>query len=291
MAKKIIDSFIFYRELNLLNMRLHELNDEVDYFILVESRKDFRNEKKDLHYEQNKDKFSKFGDKIIHVIVDELPQSPKVMYDPSGTLIEDINEEYGMWLREHFLRNKIMEGVNRLELSDEDIVIISNVDEIPDPKDLRALREKPTDKKAKTVVHKHFYYNFSHHVGNWRGSIVVPFSLLRLRPPQWFKIRWSLFGKIRGGWHCAFFGISELVFDLIETSPWFPALYHNVGINDPDDTDDEKGLPSDKETVESRILLFQDVLGRKGRIDERPELKRVSHEDLPHHKDLLYNDV
>ena len=70
---KIIDSFIFYNELDLLNYRLSILNDFVDYFILVESTHTFTGYPKKLFYNENKKLFDKFNQKIIHIIVDDFP--------------------------------------------------------------------------------------------------------------------------------------------------------------------------------------------------------------------------
>ena len=50
---QIYDCFIFYNELNLLNMRLHELNSIVDKFVLVEATRTFTNKPKELFYKKN----------------------------------------------------------------------------------------------------------------------------------------------------------------------------------------------------------------------------------------------
>lgn len=68
---KVIDCFIFYNELDMLKFRLNELNDIVDYFVIVECTKTFANADKELYFENNKEQFSKYLDKIIHIIVKE----------------------------------------------------------------------------------------------------------------------------------------------------------------------------------------------------------------------------
>ena len=62
---KVIDCFTFYNELELLNLRLHELWDDVDYFVISESNHTHRGKKKKLYYLENQDKFIKFSEKII----------------------------------------------------------------------------------------------------------------------------------------------------------------------------------------------------------------------------------
>ena len=65
---KIIDCFLFYNELELLKFKLKELNDIVDYFVLIESKYTFVGNEKELYYEKNKVLFSEYNHKIIHVI-------------------------------------------------------------------------------------------------------------------------------------------------------------------------------------------------------------------------------
>jgi beta-1,4-mannosyl-glycoprotein beta-1,4-N-acetylglucosaminyltransferase len=90
---QIIDCFTFFNELKMLELRLTELNDVVDYFVLVESTKTFSNNDKQLFYKENKHLFEKFNDKIIHIIVDEFPEGDN-------------------WSREVYQRNAIQRGLN-----------------------------------------------------------------------------------------------------------------------------------------------------------------------------------
>ena len=102
---KIYDAFTFQNELDLLELRLEELSDVVDYFVLVEATKTFRNNDKPLFFHKNKTRYTKFLDKIIHVIVDDMPGGD----DP--------------WSREYHQRNCITRGLTNLK--EEDLVIIS----------------------------------------------------------------------------------------------------------------------------------------------------------------------
>jgi hypothetical protein len=67
---KIIDCFIFYNELNMLEFRFQELYNDVN--VLVKST--ITSKDKILYYNENIDLFSKYKDKIIHIIVDDFPQ-------------------------------------------------------------------------------------------------------------------------------------------------------------------------------------------------------------------------
>ena len=64
---RVIDSIIFFNELELLEMRLNILNDVVDTFVITESPFTVSGNEKPLYYLENKDRFGKFNDKIVHI--------------------------------------------------------------------------------------------------------------------------------------------------------------------------------------------------------------------------------
>jgi beta-1,4-mannosyl-glycoprotein beta-1,4-N-acetylglucosaminyltransferase len=97
----------------LLELRLHELADVVDKFVLVEATRTFTNRPKPLSFHDNRARFSEFGDKIVHVVVRDSPDAS----DP--------------WVLERFQRNCIARGLTGC--SPDDWVLISDVDESPRP--------------------------------------------------------------------------------------------------------------------------------------------------------------
>jgi beta-1,4-mannosyl-glycoprotein beta-1,4-N-acetylglucosaminyltransferase len=100
---------MFFNELDILELRLNELKDAVDYFVIVEALQTFQEKDKPLYFQDNRQRFEKFKDKIIHVVV------PKY------------REGY-TWARETIQRNSIMKGLSQCEL--DDLIFISDVDEI-----------------------------------------------------------------------------------------------------------------------------------------------------------------
>jgi len=67
----IIDCFTFFDELDLLELRLHELCDVVDVFVLTESPKTFTGDAKPLYFEKNRGRFREFDGKIVHTVYDD----------------------------------------------------------------------------------------------------------------------------------------------------------------------------------------------------------------------------
>ena len=122
MDKRVINCFTFFNELELLELRLHELNPVIDRFVLVEATKTFKGAPKELLYEKHKQRYATFHDKIIHVIVDDMPDAE----DPR--------------LREHHQRRCIARGLR--DLRPDDIIIVSDVDEILRPSSIMEMRNK-----------------------------------------------------------------------------------------------------------------------------------------------------
>src|ERR1043166_412728 len=69
---KVFDAVIFSIELDLLEIRLQELWDVVDYFVILESNRTFTGNKKDIVFAKSKDRFSQFDSKIIYRSYNEL---------------------------------------------------------------------------------------------------------------------------------------------------------------------------------------------------------------------------
>ena len=70
---KIFDCITFFRELELLDLRLMELYDVVDHFVIVEATRTHQGRPHDPVFLAHRQRFLPFLDKIIHVLVDDLP--------------------------------------------------------------------------------------------------------------------------------------------------------------------------------------------------------------------------
>jgi len=127
--QKIIDSILFFNELDLLELRLEELYDHVDIFLIVESDKTFTGKPKPLFYKNNSNRFSKWSDKIHHYVVDDMPISVSDTELTNFTIIE--SQKTIEFYREAHQRNSIGRALKELNITFDDIVIVSDVDEFP----------------------------------------------------------------------------------------------------------------------------------------------------------------
>lgn len=132
---KIYDGFTFYNEFELLELRLMALWDAVDYFVIVEANRKHTGEPKDFNLLKRADDFKDFFPKIRYVAAD-LSQVPF-----KGT---------GDWAIENAQRNAIANGTG--DAADDDLIMISDLDEIPAPDIFRRLQENQIALVAPVVL-------------------------------------------------------------------------------------------------------------------------------------------
>lgn len=130
---KIYDSFLFFNELDILEIRLNILYPFVDYFVISEAETTFSGLSKPFYYLENKERFSRFEDKIIHNVVREANS------DQLSALGEKYQTNVIFHQTDAWQKDTIAERL--LEIcSDEDIIIWSDVDEIPNPNYISTLK-------------------------------------------------------------------------------------------------------------------------------------------------------
>ena len=137
----LIDCFTFFNELDLLEIRLQTLDKVVDKFVLVEATFTHQGKPKPLYFQENKLRFNQFLPKIIHIIVNDFPSRFFNSSKPSS------------WDLERHQRKQIARGLT--DCTANDSVIVSDLDEIPDPKSVLNNLSKPG---IKLFELKNFYY-------------------------------------------------------------------------------------------------------------------------------------
>lgn len=201
---KIYDCFKFYNELELLELRMELLGDIVDYFIVVEGTRTQQGKEKPLFFKLHIDRFKKWSDKIIHIVVDDCDVAANKKRIVNGF----------DWTIENAQRNGIIKGLRECNMND--IVIISDLDEFPRPEVLSEIRKQTMEKNG-------YYYNelengaitldtkMSYGYINavcekvWYGSTVQFFK--KMSTPQRMRDFRSCFTHIKNaGWHLTYIG-------------------------------------------------------------------------------------
>ena len=207
---------MFFDEEMLLELRLNTLDKFVDKFIIVESAYTHSGKEKKLIFDINK--YPKFKEKIDYIIVRDLPHGIEQI-DKDDSNLEITNKEIMNALRrENFQRNAIKRGL--INANDNDWIIISDLDEIPD---LSNINFNSINKKIIFFKQKVFYYklNLELKTLRWIGSKACKKKYLK--SPQWLRNvkdkiypKWrldivfsekrynSVFFVENGGWHFSF---------------------------------------------------------------------------------------
>ena len=179
---KIFDSFMYFDEETVLELRLNILDEYVDYFVIVESSFTHKGDKRNLRFDHQK--FKKFKDKIIYITFDEEP--PEIEKNRVNMKDDEAMKSFkyieNAILRENGQRNHILKGLGLAK--DDDMILISDVDEIPN---LENLDLSKINEKIILFKQDMFYYKFNLKLPNldWTGTKGCKKKFLK--SPQWLR--------------------------------------------------------------------------------------------------------
>lgn len=263
---KVYDCFTFYNEFELLELRLKSLSDVVDYFVIVEANRTHNNQPKKYNLERKAGHFKKYINKIRYIMF----EADKIPYKGTGD-----------WSIENAQRNAIVHGLH--DAKQEDLICISDLDEIPDPNILKNLNDtellvpyKPsTDIYSKPNVFipcrsmittkeflnyyplvmeqkMHAYYLNMSDKKPWTGTILVKYKNLTT-PQELRNSRNNLPRILNGGWHFSYMGGINKIIDkinaIVEGKEFAETLSLNI---------------TDNQHIEKCISIGKDIYNRKG---------------------------
>ena len=171
---------MYFDEEVVADVRLHTLNEFVDYFVIVESKFTHKGEPRKLKFDHKK--FEKFKEKIIYIIDEKVyPQTQEIQTEDSEDE-KSIKLIFNATYRENGQRNLLHTGLK--EANDEDLILISDVDEIPK---LTGLNFKNINEKIILFKQDMFYYKFNLWLPNliWTGTKAC--RKKNLINPQWLR--------------------------------------------------------------------------------------------------------
>ena len=241
----IYDCFQYFNEDHIVDLRLNILDEYVDYFVISESTKTHQGENKKINFDINK--FYKFKHKIKFIIADYKEK------------INFTNHTGGESPIEQHQRNSLIKGLKNA--SSEDLIILSDSDEIPD---LTKLSEINIKKKYIAFRQKMFMYKLNLqnlNESNWIGSKITKFKYLKSMQefrnmkfknyPVWRldKLNQQI---INGGWHFSFLQTPDQILNKIKS-------FSHGEFN-------QKSLNT--KTIEKKILENEDIFGRGNKLEK-----------------------
>lgn len=236
----VYDCFTFFNELELLELRLHELKDVVDRWVLVENVITFQHRPKPLYFEENKHRFAEFLDRITHVVVEDSPRTD-------------------FWATEYHQRDQIARGL--VDCRPDDIVIVSDVDEIPRPEAVRRFAGAK-ESRIRPLAMNLYYYFVNCYVGShWCWAKVMTHAALRAcKGPNDARLKsWHPEDIIQdAGWHFGYLGGVDRVIEKLKS-------FSHSEFSTPEYTDPEVVARS---IAEGRNIIYDRGLFRFVNLDD-----------------------
>lgn len=182
----IYDLMMLFQEIDLLNIHLHNLDGVVDRFVIAEAPYTHSGLPKPLNFLANQERFADFLDRIVYIVVDDLP--PPV---PDA------------WFPENFQRDALIRGLT--DAQPDDIVLVGDVDEIVD---VKALMENIHREETWAFEMPTYFFSFNGKVGSHDICTIVTHRR-DIHPPgphsSVRRYRHS-YPNLRAGWHYSYAG-------------------------------------------------------------------------------------
>jgi beta-1,4-mannosyl-glycoprotein beta-1,4-N-acetylglucosaminyltransferase len=228
--------------LELLELRLSELEDVVDHHVLVELPMTFRGEGKPLHYLNNRGRFTRWNHKIIHITPAVYPVGPHPTTD---------------W----FQRRQIGQGFG--SALPEDLLVIGDVDEIPNRTVIAELKAKPKTHPV-AMVQKLYYHKVNMLSPTpWVGTVIMPRGMKEIDCQKIRDDRYFFPRVENGGWHLTWLGDGKRILkklndlDCEKENAIYPPKQPLVM------------PPHDAEVLDRMSRSGEDLFGRKDRAFQR----------------------
>lgn len=202
------DCFLFNGEFECLQVRCEELKPLGARHVLVDSKYSFTGNRQRIPF------FEHEGDDLFE-------------YDITEYIVDEAPTIGNPWANEIFQRNQILTALKQLNTQDEDIVIISDADEIPS---LKAIQSYKPEMGLTALRMDSYWYKFNCLTGkqSWLPARVLTFSELKKSTPN--DVRNSGYPNSidNGGWHFSYLGDADYIVKKLESfshteydKPWY----------------------------------------------------------------------
>ncbi|KAL1372271.1 hypothetical protein AAHE18_01G191700 [Arachis hypogaea] len=185
--RRVFDAIIFSNELDMLDIRWHELQPYVSKFIILESNTTFTGIPKPHYFELNRERFAFAKEKTVHGTF------------PGKLAVQGSYED--PFLLEGRQRAAMNSLIRRAGISNGDILIMADTDEIPSPQTLKLLQWCDGIPPLMHLELKHYMYSYEFPVdySSWRATAHVYSQHTQYRHSRQTDLMLA-----DAGWHCSF---------------------------------------------------------------------------------------
>lgn len=214
----VFDCFTFFNELDLLEFRLKLLSDVVDKFVICESNYTHSGKIKPYHFEEHKERYSKWLDKIIYLPIEQsiegLNFNKVTTYTPTN----------GSWVLENQQRMSLLYAGEFM--NDGDLILVGDLDEIPDPRAITALTQSDiiingiNDAVSFSMLFHYYYMNcqMEGYDKIWNGTVSCSSQYFKKQGPQHLRDNRNHFTRLpNSGYHFSYLGGPDKIKKKIES--------------------------------------------------------------------------
>jgi beta-1,4-mannosyl-glycoprotein beta-1,4-N-acetylglucosaminyltransferase len=230
MKRKIYVCFPFYNELEILKIKLEELYDVVDHFILVEADTTHNGNPKPLYFKENEALFEKYKDKIIYHLESDMPYNFNEIEissnndDATNFLIERVkksdwfDKSVPSYCRDTWQKESVIKPLFDMKANNDDLVVLGDLDEIPSADALIQIVKDYDDDEIFHMEHRFcwYYLNLQKTDEVWYGNILTSFR--RFKEIGFCEMRTYKKGNFinNAGWHFSYMKGAEAIKNKIE---------------------------------------------------------------------------
>jgi beta-1,4-mannosyl-glycoprotein beta-1,4-N-acetylglucosaminyltransferase len=193
---------MFFNEKDITYLRIKELYDVVDYFVINEATKTHQGQDKELSFWKD-DRLKEFKDKIVYSSIE--------LDGRFNSLMPKFFPDAKIGAKEHEQRIRLFEQIEKLNLDNLDTIMISDCDEIPNKSIFEEMFKYPI-----VALNQMF---FVHYVNiytnkNVTGTVVCKYEGLKYLNNLCFGMGMQLLRRDKdfmprienGGWHYSYMG-------------------------------------------------------------------------------------
>jgi len=211
----LIDAFTYFNEKELSELRIKYLDSIVDYFVVIESNITFAGKKKKWNFpEVLNGNLKAFSHKIqyhqLNININEIKNE-------ESWIIDEVKGD-DFWRIENYQRNYIKTACKKF--SEDDILMVSDLDEIPSIKKINFILTSDFKKIAPIALEQYLFHLDCNYLRleSWRGTVVMTIDICNKFSPQKFRtLRNRISHLTAGGWSFSSFGGYNRVKEKIES--------------------------------------------------------------------------
>lgn len=262
---KIYDIFMFDDEFDLLDLKLEELDDFVDYFIIIESNKTHSGLNKELNFKKNKDNYIKYEHKIIHLICDFDTEEYHNYLNNYKNIFPSLSSQCENMIKDAYQRDFSILS-KKVNFDENDIIIISDLDEIINKKSIsNFLKSEPffSEPHRLEMHFTHYFLNTTLYTKNnncdltWTYATIIKFKFLNVYFNSLSHIRQKFYTeKIikNAGWHFSYVMSADKILKKIKSGAHADDL--NIRIRE---LSDIKSSMADLEVFYDKNLKLKEI--------------------------------